>query len=116
MLGVSQYLREAGLAETLGFVLSVPTRSEIVFSFVASDAILPPDDVALAKAFTERSAMVREPWLSRFHPEELVTRLRGMGFSRVFHLTPEKANERYFQNRDDGLNAAILEQMISASV
>ena len=116
MLGVSQYLREAGLAETLGFVLSMPTGSELVFSFVASDAILPPDDVALAKAFTERSAMVREPWLSRFHPEELVTKLNRMGFSKVFHLTPEEANARYFQNRSDGLTASTLEQMIKATV
>jgi hypothetical protein len=33
-----------------------------------------------------------------------------------FHLTPEKANQRYFQNRRDGLSAAFLEQMMRSSV
>jgi methyltransferase (TIGR00027 family) len=116
MLGVSQYLSEASLDETFKLVLSAPPRSEIVFSFVASDAVLPADDVALVKAFTVQFAAIGEPWLSRFLPEQLSAKLTGMGFSKVFHLTPEQANERYFQNRRDSLNASLAEQMISARV
>ena len=116
MLGVSQYLTEAALDETLNFVLSAPGGSEIVFSFVAADAILDAADVALAREFTARFAAIGEPWLTRFLPEHLAAKLTAMGFSRVFHLTPEKANERYFQHRTDGLTAPILEQMISATV
>jgi methyltransferase (TIGR00027 family) len=115
-LGVSMYLTKAALEETLEFVLSAPARSEIVFSFVASDAVLPADDVALAKAFTARFAAMGEPWLSRFLPEELTAKLTAMGFSKVFHLTPEKANHRYFKNRRDGLSASFLEQMMRATV
>jgi methyltransferase (TIGR00027 family) len=116
MLGVSQYLTEAALEETLKFILSLPARSEIVFSFVASDAVLPPDDVARVKAFTAQFATIGEPWLSRFLPEQLTAKLTEMGFSKVLHLTPEKANQRYFQNRRDGLNAALAEQMMRAAV
>jgi methyltransferase (TIGR00027 family) len=116
MLGVSQYLTETALDETLMFVLSMPSRSEFVFSFVATDAVLPPDDVALVKAFSAQFAAIGEPWLLRFTPEELAAKLTTIGFSSVFHLTPEKANQRYFQNRRDGLNAALIEQMISAGV
>ena len=116
MLGVSQYLTETALDETLRFILFRKEGSEIVFSFVAADAVLPTDDITLAKGFTEQLAAIGEPWLSRFHPEQLVTELKGMGFSMVLNLTPEEANERYFQNRDDGLNAALLEQMIKATV
>jgi O-methyltransferase involved in polyketide biosynthesis len=100
----------------LKLVLSAPARSEIVFSFVASDPILDADDMALAAEFTTRFAAIGEPWLSRFLHEELVTKLTAMGFSRVFHLSPEEASERYFQNRNDGLTAPILEQMIRATV
>jgi methyltransferase (TIGR00027 family) len=116
MLGVSQYLTEAALDQTLKLVLSTPAPSEIVFSFVASDAVLPADDVARVRAFTAQFAAIGEPWLSRFDPERLVAKLRDMGFPRIFHLTPEEANRRYFQNRRDGLNAAFSEQMIRASV
>jgi methyltransferase (TIGR00027 family) len=116
LLGVSQYLTEAAFNETLRFIRSRFARSEIVFSFVASDAVLPADDVALAKAFTARFAAIGEPWLSRFLPERLVAMLTDMGFAKVLHLSPALANQRYFQNRGDGLNAALLEQLISAMV
>jgi methyltransferase (TIGR00027 family) len=116
LLGVSQYLTEAAFDQTLKFVHSAPTRSAIVFSFVASDAVLPADDVALVKAFVAQSAAMGEPWLLRFIPEELAAKLTAMGFSKVFHLQPEIANERYFQSRHDGLNAPLLEQMMRAGV
>jgi methyltransferase (TIGR00027 family) len=103
LLGVSQYLTEAALDQTFGVVLGAPARSEIVFSFVTSDQGLPADDVVLAKAFIARFAAIGEPWLSRFLPAQLVAKLRDMGFSKVFHLTPEEANQLYFQKRRDGL-------------
>jgi methyltransferase (TIGR00027 family) len=116
MLGVTQYLTEIAFDQTLRFVLSMPSGSEFVLSFVASDAVLPPDDVALVKAFAAQFGAIGEPWLLRFLPRQLVTKLSDMGFSRVFHLTAEEATERYFQNRSDGLTASILEQMIRATV
>jgi hypothetical protein len=94
----------------------MPSPSEFVFSFVASDEVLPPDDVALVKAFSVQFAAIGEPWRLRFAPEKLVAKLSAIGFPRVSHLTPEKANQRYFQNRRDGLNAALIEQMISAAM
>jgi O-methyltransferase involved in polyketide biosynthesis len=63
MLGVSQYLTEAAFDQTLRFVLSGSKGSEMVFSFVASDAVLPPDDVARVKAFSAQFAAIGEPWL-----------------------------------------------------
>ena len=45
----------------------------------------------------------------------LVAKLTAMGFSRVFHLTPEKAKERYLESRTDSLTAPSLEQMIRAT-
>jgi len=101
MLGVSQYLTELALDQTLRSVLSLPGHSELVFSFVSSDAVLPADEVALVKAFSDRNAAIGEPW---------------MGFSKVSHLAPEEANRRYFQNRSDGLNAALFEQVMRATV
>src|SRR5579864_5915359 len=99
MLAVSQYLTQAALDETWGFVLRMPARSEIVFSFTPQDRALPPDELELVRELVARFAATREPWLSRFLPEQLVARLTAMGFSRVFHLTPAAANARYFRNR-----------------
>jgi methyltransferase (TIGR00027 family) len=116
MLGVSQYLTETVFDQTLDTVLTAAPGSEIVFSFVTSDEVLPPDDAALVRAFLAQFAAIGEPWLLRIAPEQLAAKLRAKGFSKVFHLTPDLANARYFQNRRDCLNAAFIEQMISATV
>ena len=115
-LGVTQYLTMAAIEATLDFILSLPTASEIVFSF-----ILPPeslsgieaDAVATAAA---KSAEVGEPWLSRFDPSGLASLLRRFGFSEVAHLTAEQAYERYLQGRRDGLAARRGEQLMRAVV
>ena len=116
LLGVSQYLTEASLDLTLRFVLSMPASSEIVLSFVLPESARPPDEAALVAAFAARSAEMGEPWLTAFLPEELVTKLRAMGFSRVAHLSPEAAAGRYVGDRRDGLSVWRNEQMVRATV
>jgi methyltransferase (TIGR00027 family) len=116
LLGVSQYLTEASLDLTLRFVLSLPASSEIVLSFVLPEAARPADEADLVAAFAARSAEMGEPWLTAFLPDELVAKLRAMGFSRVVHLSPEAATRRYFGDRRDGLSVWRNEQMVRATV
>jgi O-methyltransferase involved in polyketide biosynthesis len=116
LLGVSQYLTEAALDLTLNFVLSMPASSEIVFSFVLPEYARPADEATLVAAFAVRSTEMGEPWLTQFLPEELALKLRAMGFSDVFHLSPEAATQRYFRERHDGLSVWVTEQMMRATV
>lgn len=116
LLGVSQYLTETALDLTLNFVLSMPAASEIVFSFVLPEYARPVDEAALVAAFAVRSTEMGEPWLTQFLPEGLVVKLRAMGFSDVFHLSPEAATQRYFRERHDGLSVWVTEQMVRATV
>lgn len=115
-LGVTQYLTGTAIDTTLAFVLSLPRGSAIVFSF-----ILPQDELSGVEAdavatAVRKSAEVGEPWLSRFRPAELMERLRRMGFSEVFHFTPEEADARYLKNRQDGLTGRRGEQSMRAVV
>ena len=116
LLGVSQYLTEAALDLTLRFVLSMPASSEIVFSFVLPGHARPADEEILVAAFAVRSAEVGEPWLTHFLPEQLVAKLGAMGFSRVFHLSPDASAQRYLRERRDGLSTWVTEQMMRATV
>jgi methyltransferase (TIGR00027 family) len=116
MLGVSQYLTEQALAETLSMVREMGPSSEIVFSFVPPDNTLPEDEAVLTKQFAERFAAIGEPWLTRPLPIELQRTLKGMGFSIVSHLPPEEADQLYFRARTDGLRAPSMEQMMRAIV
>lgn len=98
-LGVSMYLSESAVMETLRFVAALPKGSEVVFDFIP----------ASSSATTRRSPAARyvaslgEPWITFFDPPELVGRLEKTGFAGSTFLGPKEANERYFTGRPDGL-------------
>jgi methyltransferase (TIGR00027 family) len=115
-LGVTQYLTAGAFDRALKFVLSLPPRSEIVFSFVlAGSALSAAQRVGVAVVAAISSAR-GEPWLTRFSPEQLVSKLKSMGFSEVKPFSTDAANSRYFQGRRDGLRTSRIEQMMSATV
>jgi methyltransferase (TIGR00027 family) len=116
MLGVSQYLIEEALNETLNMVQAIGPSSEIVFSFVLPDDALPDGEAGLARQLAQRFAAIGEPWLTRPVPDQLKRKLQKMGFSMVSHLSPEDANRVYFRSRQDGLSAPLLEQMMTRLV
>lgn len=115
-MGVTQYLTRDALNATFQFVLSLPPSSEIVFSFILpQEAVSGVEAEALATA-AHRAAQAGEPWLTRLRADDLVARLRSMGFSQIIHLTPEEARQRYFDGRRDGLRERRGEQLMRAIV
>jgi methyltransferase (TIGR00027 family) len=116
MLGVSQYLTGEALDETLTLVQEMVPSSEIVFSFVPPEEALPDDEATLTRQFAQSYARIGEPWLTRPTSDHLRRKLQRMEFAMVEHLSPEAANLRYFQSRQDGLNAPAYEQMMRAMV
>jgi methyltransferase (TIGR00027 family) len=116
VLGVMQYLSRQAVDALLGFASSLKAGSEIVFSFVPSDEDLQGHNVQIAADAAERSAAMGEPWKTRLSTSELIERLARFGFSEVFHLSPELAQQRYFSGREDGLSALGGEQIICAIV
>jgi methyltransferase (TIGR00027 family) len=115
-LGVTQYLSEEALDLSFNFVLSLPATSEIVFSFVLAASALSLVERVVAGALAAINAGRGEPWLSRFVPRQLASKLAAMGFSKVIHFSTEVANDRYFRGRRDGLAASQAEQMMKAIV
>jgi methyltransferase (TIGR00027 family) len=115
-LAVSQYLTEEAWDHSLNFVLSLPSASEIVFSFVLAAGALSWSERALATISAISAAAQGEPWLSRYFPEQLVHKLTSIGFSRVIYFSTEEANEHYFRGRRDGLRMSKLEQMMRVIV
>lgn len=116
VLGVIQYLSNNAIDALLRFAASLKTGSEIVFSFVTPEEELDGEDLAIAIRSVARTATLGEPWKTRLPPRELLPRLAGLGFSNVFHLTPELAQARYFSGRLDCLRAPRWEQLIAAIV
>jgi O-methyltransferase involved in polyketide biosynthesis len=115
-LGVAQYISRGALDGLLGFAASLPARSEIVLSFVPPEDDLQSEDrVASIHSFALTEAM-GEPWITRLAANEIFGDLTRLGFGEIFHLTPKRAQERYFADRNDGLRAPHFEQLIAALV
>ena len=79
------------------------------------DEDLSGEELQAVRSVAQTAAAAGEPWLTRFRPQELCTRLAGLGFASVFHLSPEEANVRYFAGRRDGLCAPDAAQLVSAT-
>jgi methyltransferase (TIGR00027 family) len=115
-LGVIQYLDGDAVDALLRFVSALQTGSEIVFSFAPPDDELDGDDLSAAINGVSRTAALGEPWKSRLRSSDLVDRLTQFGFSDIYHLSPELAQQRYLANRHDIPTPPRWEQLIAAIV
>ena len=113
-LGVTQYLDDQTIDSTLTSIARLTQRSGVTLSFNPPDQALDGLDREEALAGAERAAAVAEPWRARPTAASLIDRLRTLGFARVEHLQPKRADALYFQGRKDGLRAPRFEQLISA--
>lgn len=102
-LGVTVYLSDAAVLDTLAFVAKRPRGSSITFDYRIPSTMLNPIEKAIAEYSAGMFAAMGEPWVSAFVPDELQSRLQKLGFSDVDNATPADLNARYFYRRKDGL-------------
>jgi len=115
-LGVTMYLTEEAVFETLRYVASLAPGSEIVFDYFPPESLLDDENrrrMVTLKAF---GAARGEPWLSQFEPTLLTVRVQELGFSQVWNFGPEEANARYFAGRTDGLRTPPNLRLMKARV
>jgi len=102
-LGVTMYLTESAIDETLRSMAAFAPGSEVVLTFMQPTAT---DSGPAADGRSRLAGVVAEsgePFVSFFDEQALEAKLRGVGFSTVEFLTPEVAQSRYFQNSDTKL-------------
>ena len=102
-LGVTMFLTEAAVFETLRYVASLAPGSEIVFEYGIVDSLLNEEDHQLVAVHKALVAARGEPFLSQFEPVILAARVKELGFAQVWDFGAEEANARYFAGRRDGL-------------
>ncbi len=116
MLGVVIYLTKSAVVETLQFVASLPSGSEIVFDYSVSPPQLPESQRSAHESAAKRVAALGEPWITYLDPTTFAVELRQMGFGMLEDIGPEEANRRYFQDRSDGLQIRGSGRLIKARV
>lgn len=115
-LGVSMYLSDQAIAETLRYVASLPAGSHIVFDYLIEPSTLSPKARTVFDGLAQRVAAAGEPFRTFFEPSRLAAELRAMGFGSVVDIAPEQLDARYFCDRVDGLRAGKLSHIVHAEV
>jgi methyltransferase (TIGR00027 family) len=115
-LGVTMYLEEESVIDTLRFVSSLRGKSGIVFDYGVLPALLSPPERSSMAFFAGRAAEHGERWKTYFDPSVLVGTLRSMGFNEVEDLGATELNERYLSARTDGLRKSGLSRLICGRV
>jgi methyltransferase (TIGR00027 family) len=113
-LGVTQYLDHGSVDELFDFASGLSHGSEIVFSFAPPDDELSGDDLGAVTKAVARTAALGEPWKCRLRPGELFERLKHLGFTDIFHLTPDLVRQWYFAEHQQAARAPGWEQVIAA--
>lgn len=104
-LGVTVYLSDAAVLDTLGFIGRLPRGSSVTFDYRIPSAMLDPISKVIAEYSAGMFAAMGEPWISEFGPEVLQAQLREMGFTELENLGSADLNARYYAKRKDGLQA-----------
>jgi methyltransferase (TIGR00027 family) len=103
-LGVSMYLEEASVVETLRFIAGCAPGSAVVFDYIVPFSTLPLMMRIAMEQLAVRLAANGEPWKAHFEPAALSATLSSLGFSACRSWAPEELNARYLANRSDGLH------------
>ena len=88
VLGVLHYLLPSAVDALLRFMADLVAESEIVLSFIADEPLAGNDRDVVARSLA-RMDRLKEPWKYKRKPAELLDHLVSLGFTDVFHLTPE---------------------------
>lgn len=107
-LGVTQYLTREAVRDTLRWAGARPAGSEIVLTFLESNA----QGESLKASMAQTGVAIH----SHFTVAEMTAMLREAGFTHIEHLAPAEAHRRYFEDRSDGLKVPEIQRLVSAIV
>ena len=116
-LGVNIYLTREATFGTLGTVASkAAAGSAILFDVCLDHSVLDEAGRGQLNVLMKRVAARGEPITCLFNPDDLIHELNNMGFGSVDYVSPEMVNEKYFNDRTDGLNNSAYYGLVKAAV
>ncbi|MDC8756703.1 SAM-dependent methyltransferase [Janthinobacterium fluminis] len=115
-LGVTMYLEQEEVYDTLRFIAAGAAGGGVVFDYGADPDLLGPMERTALQMMTSKAAERGETWKSYFDPAALDRTLREIGFAEVDSFSPQQLNERYLSGRQDGLKVGFVTRLAHARV
>ncbi|HLK90970.1 MAG TPA: class I SAM-dependent methyltransferase [Polyangia bacterium] len=113
--GVSMYLTQQAIAQTMRQVAGLGAGSTLAMTFLLPIDRCPPDERP-GFAIAEKGARAAgTPWLSFFAPPEIEALARVCRFKNARVVSPPEIERLYFAGRPDGLRPGSGEQMLLAT-
>jgi methyltransferase (TIGR00027 family) len=114
-LGVTHYLTEQAIFNSLRFVGSLPRGTSIAFDFRVLPELLSPIDRVFTEFLAQHFASMGESWQAAFDPAALQTAILEMGFESATDIAAATLNARYLSRRKDGLRVGGAFRMMQAN-
>lgn len=102
-LGVTPYLTPGAFRATIQAIGGMPPGSGVSFEYALHRALLNEEEKTSFDLVARRVEAAGEPFQLSFSPQEMKQELGAAGFQRIEELTLDAINQRYFQDRGDGL-------------
>ena len=100
--GVTYYLGEAAIRETLGSIATkMAPGSSVMFDYLTDSATTPAPAREMRRLCEEFVARRGEPWISTFSPGAMTALLVDAGYSEIENLEPEQIGPRYAAGHPD---------------
>lgn len=115
-LGVTIYLTEDEVLQTLRFIAGCAPGSAVVFDYGVAPGLLEPAEAAARDFIAARTFDLGEPWNSSFEPDRLVALLHDIGFATVDNYSAAQLQQRYLAGRLDGLRLGGVTRLMRAVV
>ena len=111
--GVTQYLTEAGIQTTFGFLAKAPAGSRLAFTYVRKDFM--DGKVCYGQEYLYKKMLLKDKiWLFGMDPEDVADFLGVYGWRVLEHLGYEELAEQYVKPTGRKLVSMPLERMVYA--
>lgn len=114
-IGVSMYLTEEVIKETLRQMANLAPGSKFIMTFMLPLDLVDPGDRPGYEMSLKGAQASGTPFISFFTPQEMLALAREAGFRQVEHLSTSDLTPRYFAGRADGLKPSTGEELLIAT-
>lgn len=110
--GVSMYLTKETNMATFQQMTKLAPNSIFATTFMLSLDLLEARERGIMEFVMKKAAESGTPFLSLFSPSEILSMAKEAGFKNVQYVSANDLFQRYFANREDGLNAGTAEAFL----
>jgi methyltransferase (TIGR00027 family) len=114
--GVSMYLTRETNQDTLDQIARLARGTTFATTFMLSLELLGGQERSIMEFVMKKAAESGTPFLSLFSPAEIVKMAQQAGFKKAEYVAADDIFQRYFAQRNDGLNAGKAEAFLVATV